>query len=145
VDSTMRSYSALWQDFVGFAEAMSAAICPAAEATVLGFVTWLDLSGRGGRASTALAAIAWAHMLHGVPSPTGLPRVRLRADGLERAWPPRPARGGKLSFTRYPFPVKALHAHVQRGADAGPLWLRAALLVALGLRSTTAGCTFAWV
>jgi integrase len=127
----VQGYSLLWRDFKGFAASLGRAVMPASSDTVMDFLTWLDLSGRGGRASAAVSAIAREHVLEGARSPSADPRVRLLADGVERAW----ARTGKRDFKRDPFPVAALHAHVRRGHAAGELWLRDALLVALGLRT----------
>jgi integrase len=124
-------YVLLWCDFKSFVVLLGCSALPATPNTVMDFLTWLDLSGRGGRAGAAVSAIAWEHVLEGVRSPNTDPRVRLLADGVERAW----ARTGKRDFKRDLFPVAALHAHVRRGRVAGDLWLRDAFLVALGLRT----------
>jgi hypothetical protein len=50
---------------------------------------------------------------------------------MQHTW----AKEGKQDFQHDPFPVEALHTHMQHGSAAGELWLQDTLVVALGMHT----------
>ena len=102
---------------------------PAREETIMRFLIWLELQGRGRAAPGVMSAVRWWHKSYGDLGDTGSVRVKLVEKGLRR----ESVTEGRKEV-REPFPLEALKWWVEKGKVKGLRKWRDPALVALGIR-----------
>jgi site-specific recombinase XerD len=126
---TRKGYSDAWLLFAQFCAAYGFAAEPAGEEAIFAFVAWLEIQGKGRRASHHVAAISWVHRRKGLMDFTKATRVRMALQGVARV------EAEEKMEVRSPFPLEALKAWVRgRRKNITVREHRDPALVALGIR-----------
>lgn len=115
---TTKRYQKIWEEFVDFCKWTEKDPRPAGTETVVDFLLWWDLSGRGLSVDTAVAAVRAAHLDSGWGNPCDAHAVRQVVVGIRKI----AAEEGETREKRDPFPVEALRKWVMGRPEVVSEW-----------------------